>query len=179
MPLAQLLARSMAAISCALAVPMSHAQGVYKCVDESGRAQYTNVKSDTQGRTCTLVTKEVSVAPSPIAPAASVKSPNAQNGTTSAASASGPTNLANFPRVEPNTQRARDDSRRKILEEELISEERSLSKARQDLTEQESTRDGSERNYQRVLDRLRPYQDSVERHERNVAALRKELSNLR
>ena len=38
---------------------------------------------------------------------------------------------------------------------------------------------GDEKNYQRVLDRLKPYQDDVERHERNVAALQKELSNVR
>jgi hypothetical protein len=38
---------------------------------------------------------------------------------------------------------------------------------------------GDEQNYQRVLDRLKPFQDAVERHERNIAALRKELASLR
>ncbi len=40
-------------------------------------------------------------------------------------------------------------------------------------------RHGDERNYQRVLDRLKPFQEAVERHERNVAALKKELGALR
>jgi len=40
-------------------------------------------------------------------------------------------------------------------------------------------RSGDEKNYQRVLDRVQPYKDAVERHERNVSALRKELANLK
>ena len=43
---------------------------VYKCPDASGRPTYTNVKRDTVGKNCTLVSKEVQVVPSQ-APAAS------------------------------------------------------------------------------------------------------------
>jgi hypothetical protein len=35
---------------------------------------------------------------------------------------------------------------------------------------------GSERNYQRVLDRLEPYQRKVKLHEDNIANLRRELA---
>jgi hypothetical protein len=45
--------------------------------------------------------------------------------------------------------------------------------------EQESIRTGNERNYARVLQRLKPYQDDVETHEKNVEALKRELQNLR
>jgi hypothetical protein len=45
------------------------------------------------------------------------------------------------------------------------------------LTEQEGIRTGDEKNYQRVLDRLQKYKDEVERHQKNVEALKKELSN--
>jgi hypothetical protein len=44
--------------------------------------------------------------------------------------------------------------------------------------EQEAVREGGEKNYQRVLDRLKPYQDSVQLHERNIDALQKEIGNL-
>ena len=83
------------------------------------------------------------------------------------------------PRVDPATQRQRDDDRRNILETELSAEEERLAEARRALTEQESIRLGDERNYQRVLDRLKPYQDAVAQHEKNIAALRQELANLR
>ena len=38
---------------------------------------------------------------------------------------------------------------------------------------------GTERNYQRVLDRLEPFQKKVKLHEDNVANLRREISNMR
>lgn len=40
-------------------------------------------------------------------------------------------------------------------------------------------RSGDERNYQRVLDRLQPFKDKAALHERNIEAIRKEISNLR
>jgi len=84
-----------------------------------------------------------------------------------------------LPNVDPTTQRRRDDSRRKILEDELAVEERSLAEARKALTEGEATRMGGERNYQRYLERVQGLKDRVSQHERNVGALKQELSNLR
>jgi hypothetical protein len=46
--------------------------------------------------------------------------------------------------------------------------EAQLQAARAALAEQEAIRNGNERNYQRVLDRLKPYQDAVERIEREI-----------
>ena len=85
----------------------------------------------------------------------------------------------NFPSVDRDTQRQRDAERRGLLEEELAAEEQSLQEARQQLEEQESVRLGSERNYQRFLDRVTPFREAVENHERNVQALQRELNNLR
>ena len=76
-------------------------------------------------------------------------------------------------------QQTRDNDRKKILETELINEERNLQNAKRELTEQENTRLGSERNAQRMLDRIEPFQKKVKLHEDNIANLRKELSNLR
>ena len=53
-----------------------------------------------------------------------------------------------------------------------------LSDSRKKLAEQEAIRGGDEKNYARVLERLKPYQDTVEVHEKNVEALKRELGNL-
>jgi hypothetical protein len=73
----------------------------------------------------------------------------------------------------------RDDNRRRLLEEQLASEQLALEDARNALAAQESVRYGNERNYARVLERLRPYQDAVAMHEKNVASLKQDLANLR
>lgn len=135
---------------------------VWRCLEQDGKAHYTNIKKETEGKQCTVVTREVSVVSAPPPQrAAATRTPS------------------EFPRVDRDTQRSRDDGRRKILEDELYSEERGLSDAKAKLAEQESVRNGDEKNYQRVLDRLRPYQDAVDRGERNVSALKRELSALR
>ena len=84
-----------------------------------------------------------------------------------------------LPNVDPATQRKRDDARRKILQDELATEEKALAEARKALAEGEAVRLGSERNYQRYLDRIQGLKDRVTQHERNVTALKQELSNLR
>lgn len=138
---------------------------VYKCVDADGRVTYTNDRNIARG--CKQLSQDQSVSSVP-----PPRAPSAGSGSNSAAQ---PT----FPRVSPDTQRARDDSRRQVLEQELATEESALGEARKALTEQEATRSGNERNYQRVLERLQPYKDKIELHERNIEALRREISNLR
>ena len=162
-----------AATALALA-PAAFAQGtVWRCTESDGRAHYTNIKKDTEGKTCQVLTKEVSVVPGGQFGAAG------QSATRSSGPQAATATPPNFPRVDRETQRSRDDNRRKILEDELATEEKSLVDAKSKLTEQESVRHGDEKNYQRVLDRLKPYQDAVEQHERNVSALRRELANLK
>jgi hypothetical protein len=148
-----------AALVFVLAAP---ARGdTFKCIDANGRATYTNMKEETKGKNCSVVMREISVVPAvpPARSAAANPSP------------------AGFPKVDPATQKNRDGARRRILEEELSGEEKALVQAKTELTEQESVRTGGEKNYQRVLDRLQKYKDEVELHEKNVEALKKELSN--
>jgi chromosome segregation ATPase len=88
------------------------------------------------------------------------------------------------PSQAPNRDKSaptvdRNQNRRKILESELQNEQQLLADAQQKLTEQESIRNGDERNYARVQDRLKPYQDAVEQHTKNIAQLRDELGRLR
>jgi hypothetical protein len=135
---------------------------IFKCTDSSGHVTYTNQKSADKG--CVLLSKDQAVSTVP--------------GARSTAKSSGPS-PAGFPKVDGDTQRRRDDDRRKILDQELSAEEKSLEQAKKDLAEQEIQRSGDEKNYQRVLDRLQPYKDKVTLHERNVEALKKEIGNLR
>lgn len=134
----------------------AQAQGeIYRCPDAMGRPTYTNVKRDTVGKGCTMVTREVSVVPAiPVARPVPAK-------------ASGGAMLS------------RDESRRKILENELESEQRLLGDAKQKLAEQQGQRSGEERNYARVEDRLKPFQETVDLHQKNIEQLQHELGNYR
>ena len=86
---------------------------------------------------------------------------------------------ANFPSVDNDTQRQRDAGRRKILEQELAQEQQQLDAAKKQLAEQKDVRLGNEKNYARVEERLKPYEDKVKLHEVNVESLRKELANVK
>jgi septal ring factor EnvC (AmiA/AmiB activator) len=134
-----------------------HAQSsvTYRCLDSQGRSTYTNVKEEMAGKRCTVVSREVSVVPaSAPAPKAVVAPPIA-------------------------SARSRAVDRRRILEEELSDEQTRLGEARAKLAEQQAIRNGNERNYQKVLDRLKPFQESVDQHEKNIAQLKRELATLR
>lgn len=85
---------------------------------------------------------------------------------------------ADFPKVDNETQRKRDDLRRKILVDELAAEQKQLIEAKKALVEGEAVRLGNERNYQKYLDRVQKLKDEVTMHEKNVQALQKELGKL-
>ncbi len=159
---------------------ISSSGATYRCVDGTGRSTYTNVKEEMDGKKCTVVSREVSVVPAqqptPAARPPATKSTTTKPATTKSESTPA---AASPERVAPGTQRARDNDRRRILEDELRNAEKSLATAKENLAQQESIRTGDERNYQRVLDRLKPYQDEVRRAEDNEAALKREISNLR
>ncbi|MBL8472086.1 MAG: DUF4124 domain-containing protein [Rhodocyclaceae bacterium] len=138
-----------------LALPAS--ADVYKCTDDAGHVTYTNQKPAPKGCKLLSVDQTVNSVPAPRG---------------SARSSSG------FPKVDGDTQKARDTDRRRILDGELASEQKSLEEARQALSEGESQRLGDERNYQKYQDRVQRLKDEVAVHERNVQALQREISNL-
>ena len=151
------------ALLIAVYVPAARAE-IYECVDANGNKRFTNIKAEAKG--CKPMNLgSVNTVPPP---------PKAQ--TPGKAPVATP---SNFPRVDTDTQRQRDSERRRILEQELGNEEKLLAQARKELAEQESVRLGSERNYQRVLDRLEPYKKKVKLHEDNVASLKRELAGVK
>jgi septal ring factor EnvC (AmiA/AmiB activator) len=127
---------------------------IYKCVEPNGRPLYTSDKRETAGKKCQLVSREVNVVP---------KAPGSAGA---------------FPR-ESSAQRASARERqRDVLQKELSTEQQDLTKAKQELAEQESVRTGEERNYAKVQERLQKYKDVIETHEKNIEALKRELGNL-
>jgi len=99
--------------------------------------------------------------------------------TTGKAAASTPT-PAGFPRVDTATQKGRDDVRRKVLTEELSSEEKLLAEARAAYADGAPAPLPEERadaaKYQQRIARLRQV---VGLHERNIEALRKEIASIK
>ena len=132
---------------------------MWKCVEADDNVRYTNVKGDAKG--C----KGLNLEPMNTAPAPAARVPQQKP--------------ANFPSVDNDTQRQRDAGRRKILEQELAQEQQLLDGAKKQLAEQKDVRLGTEKNYVRVEERLKPYEDKVKLHEVNVESLRKELSNVK
>jgi hypothetical protein len=131
---------------------------IYKCVDSKGNRLYTSDKRETSGRKCELVSREINVVPAQKPPTGSPSS---------------------FPRETSQARASAKERQRNILEQELASEQKLLDQARKDLADQESTREGNEKNYARVLERLQPFKDSVDLHQKNIDALKRELSNIR
>lgn len=83
---------------------------------------------------------------------------------------------AGFPRVDPATQKSRDDLRRKVLADELAAEEKLLAESRVAYADGAPAPLAEERTdaekYRARIARLR---QSVAVHEKNVEALKKEL----
>jgi len=145
------------ALGMAAARPV-FAQTIWSCKDGTGRTHVTNLKEDTLGKDCRIVQQErVTVVP---AVKAGAKSP------------------AGFPRETPADRVASKAKQKDTIEKELGQEESMLADARKKLSEQEAVRSGDEKNYAKALERLKPYKDTVEVHEKNVEALKRELSNL-
>jgi flagellar biosynthesis/type III secretory pathway protein FliH len=134
---------------------------IFKCKGADGHWTYTNDRREAEKQKCEVVTRQVNVAPAP--PPQRASTPAARGG---------------FPKESASDRASARERQREILEQELAGEQAALAKAKQDLAAQEAVRSGSERNYARVEERLQPYKDTVETHEKNIEALRRELNNL-
>lgn len=101
---------------------------------------------------------------------------------------------ADFPRVETGVQKQRDDTRRKILQEELAAEQKALEQAQKAYAEGEADpetfrttiagKDGKpqtviRRNVAAFEEKMKQLQDNVDLHEKNIQMLQKELAGIK
>jgi hypothetical protein len=154
------------AAAAALHGPARAQTVVYKCVDQNGRVEFT----DTGKAGCKVLDL-----PDYIAPAPRARPPATRQGGVAAPAVS----PANFPRVDSAQQRARDDDRREILNDELRNEEKKLAELKRDFNNGEPERQGNERNYAKYQERVAQMRDNIGRAERNIEALKREIANIR
>lgn len=128
---------------------------MYKCTTASGASAYFNVPD---------------ASPAPSAPRRPAGSAPA------AGTPAGGVAPAGFPRVDANTQKGRDDMRRKVLQDELAAEERLLVDARSAYGNgAPAALPDEQAQPQRYAERIARLRQAVQLHERNVDALRREL----
>lgn len=162
-----LLAVSAALLGASLLSPLARAQNeIFLCVDDEGRKTFTNTGT-TKGCKRQDVGPVMTV-PAPRVPARNVTANNVEQRATP----------ANYPRVDGETQRSRDGDRRRILEDELRTEEDRLARLRQEFNNGEPERRGDERNYARYQERVQRLQEDIQRGESNIVALRREIASL-
>lgn len=136
---------------------------VYMCVGENGGKEYKNT-GVTKG--C----KKVDVPNLTLIPAPPKRIAPVQ--TASLKSSSSP---ADFPKIDPGTQKARDNDRRQILLDELKSEQDKLAALNKDYNNGEPERQGDERNYAKYQERVTAMKEDINRTEKNIEALQREL----
>lgn len=159
---------SVVAVFALLMTASAQAQ-IYRCTDANGRPLYT----DSKVGKCEKIDTGYSAPPSASAP---IPAPRSSGGNASSAPATAPTN---FPRVDNTVQRARDDERRDILGDELRTEEAKLQELKRVFNNGEPERQGNERNYAKYQERVASMRDEINRSERNIEALRREIGNIR
>lgn len=145
---------------------------VYLCVDANGKKEYKNTGAT---RGCKRVDLPgITTVAAPPKRAAAV----AQTATAAAAkpAASAP---SDFPKVDSGTQKARDNDRRQILLDEMKSEEQKLAGLKQEFNNGEPERRGDERNYAKYQERVASMKEDIDRAEKNIEALKREINNLK
>lgn len=135
---------------------------ICKYIDAEGATHYTNVPPEKGWRKVSCDVADDAPRRAPAASGARTATPTG------------------FPRVEPETQKSRDEIRRKVLNDELASEEKLLGEARvaygsgapQPLPDEQN-------DAERYRQRIAKLRQAVQLHERNVEALRKEIAAIR
>ena len=156
---------SILVLGLCLAVP-AHAD-IYKHVDASGEVTYTDrpikgAKRLDLGPVATPVTRG-----------------NANSANPARKNESVNTTPLNFPRVDRDVQRKRDNLRRNVLEDELSAEEQALSDAVTAKKDGEALRPGEKPSSPSYITRTEKLDNNIRLHRDNINALRKELSSVK
>jgi hypothetical protein len=134
---------------------------IWRCENSDGVVEYSNARPAKERKDCRQVDlPNLTTIPAP-PPAPARAQPR-----------------ADFPKVDAATQRARDEERRQILERELRKEEERLAALEAEYKGGQPDRLGSERNYQKYLDRVERLKNEIAKAEANVASIRREIDAL-
>lgn len=151
-----------------LLAPLPAQADIYKSVDADGHVTYSSVPSKGS--------KRLDLGPVPTSRPAE---PPARRQTPKSGAET-------FPRVDRETQQSRDDVRRRILQEELATEQKLLVEAKANLQAGEENpevfrgKDGKTyRNVAKYDAKIRDLTEEVDLHQRNIEALQTELSRLK
>jgi hypothetical protein len=139
---------------------------VYLCVDAKGKKEYRN----------TGTTKGCKLMDLPRINGVSVPTNATKSSTKSNAAASTPTN---FPKVDSDTQKSRDSDRKLILSDELKAEEQKLVSLKKEYNNGEPVRRADEFQAYKYVERVTTLKADIERTEKNIEALKREIGNLK
>lgn len=143
----------------------AHAQAeIYKYVDENGQVTFTDVYKKGSKRIDlpsvptnlgypgeTKLQKRASYRPSP----------------------------NNFPRIDSATQQKRDDIRRQVLQDEIAAERRNAEEARRQLALGERLQPGEKLGDSTYVNRVKKLRATLLEHDQNIAAIQREMTNLK
>jgi hypothetical protein len=149
--------------------PLTSQAEIYKHVDAEGRVTYSNVKI--KGA------KKINLEPA--------DTDFGTNTNKESKTPSRETTPNNFPKVDSQTQKSRDNSRKEILLSELESEKKALEQAKKAYEEGKSNPEtfktangGIGRNVAKFQEKMEKLQSDVDVHQRNIELLNKEISNI-
>jgi len=133
--------------------PIAVTGTLYKCLTTSGDPSYFNVPGAPEAEPAVrAATPRTAPAPSP----------------------------PGFPKVDAGTQKGRDDVRRKVLSDELATEEKLLADARTAYADGAPTALPDEKSdVEKYRARIARLHQAVGMHEKNVEALKKELASVK
>jgi hypothetical protein len=147
---------------------------IYKYVDPvTGAVEYTNQqRKGGQKMSLDGTLSEI--------PTGNKKSSNGQPRTVNTSATMNANSGAAAAAVDNSTQKTRDGTRQKILADELASEEKALQEARALMNNGKPLPMADESvGSAKYIDRVKQLEKTQRHHERNVAALKKEIENLR
>jgi hypothetical protein len=160
-----------ALVLIASAIGYAHAQSdVFLCINDNGTKEYKNT-GVTKG--CKRVDLQgINMVPAP--PSAANAKPMVQT-----LAARTPVSPPEFPKIDSGTQKARDNDRMQILLNEMKTEEKKLADLQREYNNGEPERHGNERNYAKYQERVAAMKEDINRTEKNIEALKREIGNLK
>ena len=130
--------------------PCSVQSGVYKHIDEHGNVTYSNVPSHNA--------RKIDLPPIVVVPAIDHEDIE--------------------ERITKRRETARNEEQRELIESKISKEESRLNEIKHEYKDGVPDRLGSERNYQRYLDRVERLKEEINVREKNLSILRNELQKI-